>query len=195
MWWLLNPKDKFTIPDWLSIYRIISAPVLITLLFFDLKLLFGVLITLSFITDMLDGFLARRMKITSIRGAQLDSIGDAITFAVGVAGIIRFDWDFVMQELPLIVIALGLYLIQLSLAYLRYGMPSSFHTYLAKISALMQGTFLIWFFLFGIQYWLFYLAVLFSVMETVEEIILIVIMPKWKANVKGLLWLKKLEMK
>lgn len=83
MRWLLNPKNKLSLPDWLSVYRIISSPFLILLIFFDYRILFGVFLLVSFLTDALDGYLARRMNIVTQRGAQLDSIGDIITFTVG----------------------------------------------------------------------------------------------------------------
>lgn len=188
MRWLLNPKNKLSLPDWLSVYRIISSPFLILLIFFDFRILFGVFLLVSFLTDALDGYLARRMNIVTQRGAQLDSIGDIITFTVGLVGIVKFEMAFVLEQVWLIILTFGLYMLQLLMAYLRYGMPSSFHTYLAKLSAIIQATFMIWLFFIGVDIWLFYVAVALSIIETVEEIILILMLPEWKANVKGLFW-------
>ncbi len=186
--WIKTPKRKLSTPDWLSLYRSLSAPFLIVLIFMDERMLFAILLLISFLTDALDGFLARRMKIVTQRGAQLDSIGDAITFTVGIIGMVKFETVFVKEQLFLLLFAFGFYILQLSLAYWRYGMPSSFHTYLAKMAAVLQGTFMLWLFFFGVEYWLFYAAVIFSIVETIEEIWLIILFPKWKANVKGLLW-------
>lgn len=191
MWWIKAPGRKLSIPDWLSVYRIISAPFLIGVIFFDERILFGVLLLISFLTDAVDGYLARKMNIVTQRGAQLDSIGDAITFCVGLAGILKFELNFVLEYIVIITFAFGLYLFQLFMAYWRYGMPSSFHTYLAKLSAILQATFMVYFFFFGVEMWLFYVATFFSIIETVEEIILILLFPKWKANVKGLFWVLK----
>jgi phosphatidylglycerophosphate synthase len=185
---LLSLKKKLTIPDWLSIYRIVSAPFLIAFIFLDYRLLFSSFLLISFLTDAVDGYLARRMNVVSQRGAQLDSIGDAITFIVGLAGIARFETAFIIEHSWLIMITFGLYILQLVMAYWRYGMPSSFHTYLAKLSAILQGTFMLWLLFMGVELWLFYVAVAFSIIETIEEIILIFIFSKWKANVKGLYW-------
>jgi len=186
--WIKSPKRKLSIPDWLSLYRILSAPLLLVLIFLDLKLPFAIFLLTSFLSDALDGFLARRMNIVTQRGAQLDSIGDAVTFTVGLVGMVKFEPDFVFEQLVLLVFAFGFYILQLGLAYWRYGMPSSFHTYLAKLSAVFQGVFMLWLFFIGVEYWLFYAAVAFSILETVEEIWLIILFPKWRANVKGLLW-------
>lgn len=188
MWWLKDSKRKLTLPDWLSVYRIISSPFLITLIFLDYRVLFGFFLLVSFLTDALDGYLARKMNIVTQRGAQLDSIGDIITYTVGLAGIVKFETAFIIEQIWIIILTFGLYILQLLMAYWRYGMPSSFHTYLAKLSAIIQSIFMIWFFFIDVEMWLFYFAVALSIIETVEEIILVLMFPKWKANIKGLLW-------
>lgn len=188
MWWIKSASRKLSLPDWLSVYRILAAPVLIVFIFLDERLIFAILLLISFLSDAVDGYLARKMNIVTQRGAQLDSIGDAITFCVGLGGILRFEYSFVLEYIVIIGLAFGLYLFQLFMAYWRYGMPSSFHTYLAKLSAILQAGFMLYLLFFGVQLWLFYLATFFSIIETIEEIILIVIFPTWKANVKGLFW-------
>lgn len=188
MWWIKTPKRKLSLPDWLSLYRILSAPLLLTLMFMDQRLLFAIFLSVSFLTDALDGFLARRMNIVSQRGAQLDSIGDAITFTIGLAGMVVFETEFIREQSFLLFGAFAFYIFQLLLAYWRYGMPSSFHTYLAKISAVFQGTFMLWLFFVEVEYWLFYAAIAFSIIETIEEVILIILFPTWRSDVRGLLW-------
>ena len=188
MWWIKSASRKLSLPDWLSVYRILAAPVLIVFIFLDERLIFAILLLISFLSDAVDGYLARKMNIVTQRGAQLDSIGDAITFCVGLGGILRFEYSFILEYIVIIGLAFGLYLFQLFMAYWRYGMPSSFHTYLAKLSAILQAGFMLYLLFFGVQLWLFYLATFFSIIETIEEIILIVIFPTWKANVKGLFW-------
>ena len=78
------------------------------------------------------------------------------------------------------------------MALVRYGKISSFHTYLAKIAALLQGGFLILlFFLPEPPLTLFYIASAVTILEIVEEMILVVLLPKWKINVHGLYWALK----
>jgi cardiolipin synthase len=78
------------------------------------------------------------------------------------------------------------------LAFVRYGKISSFHTYMAKLAALMQGSFLILlFFLQEPVYVLFYIAFFVTVIDLIEEIILVLLLPVWQTNVKGLYWVLK----
>ena len=188
MWWLKHPWRKLSIPDWLSIYRILSVPILIILIVENQRTWLGIFLMISFLTDALDGFLARKMNVVSQRGAQLDSIGDALTYTTGMVGVIVFETDFIARYAWLIGFTFALYFFQLILAYWKYGMPSSFHTWLAKTSAFFQALFILWLFLIRLEEWLFIVAVVFSIAETVEEISLIIIKDKWESDVKGLYW-------
>ncbi len=69
---------------------------------------------------------------------------------------------------------------------------TNFHTYLAKTAALLQGVFLILvFFTEEPSLILFYAATVVTMLELIEEIILIRLLPKWQANVKGIYWVLK----
>ena len=67
---------NFNIADWFSFYRIMAVPVLVALVWFGERQLFTWFLLISYCTDAIDGYLARKLKITSARGSQLDSIGD-----------------------------------------------------------------------------------------------------------------------
>ena len=154
--------------------------------------IFRWLLAFSFFTDAIDGFLARKYKTVSRFGARLDSIGDDLTVVVGLIGLITVQKDFVLDHLYLLIILFCLFAVQAFLAIRKYGKTTSFHTYLAKTAAVVQGVFLILSFFFPEPlYLLFYLAVGITMIELVEEIILVLILPHWKINVKGIYWVMK----
>lgn len=182
---------KPTPVDWLPIYRIVTAPILIVLALTDQKDIFKWMILISFLSDAVDGYLARKFNMTSQQGAILDSWGDMFTLVAAVVGIFSFEWEYVREHSLAIGIALGLYVLQLVIAVVKYGKPSSFHTYAAKTAAIVQGIFLIGTFFFGIFDWLFWLTIAIAIFETLEETILIFVLPKWETDVKGLYWVMK----
>lgn len=183
-----NIFNKLQLPDYLSIFRVLAAGVLLFLAFNDLRTAFSWLLVIGLITDALDGYIARKRNNTTEHGAHLDSAGDATIFLGAIIGVALFETSFFEQHLSLIVIAMGLYFLQLGLAFWRYGQSSSFHTYSAKTAAVVQGIFLVCTSFFGPWEWLFYVAVIISVLETVEEIILIFLFRESVTNVKGLYW-------
>lgn len=176
----------------LTCYRIVAAPVLLVLIIAGFIEVFKWLLALSFLTDAFDGFLARKLKNESDWGARLDSIGDDLTFAVAVTGLAITRPAFIMQEWLIVAVLLALFLLQLLLALKKYGRLTSFHTYLAKIAALLQASFLLSAFFFEeIYYPLFYAACAVTVLDLLEEIALVLILPEWRANVRGLYWVRK----
>ncbi|WP_299113927.1 CDP-alcohol phosphatidyltransferase family protein [uncultured Winogradskyella sp.] len=144
---------------------------------------------MSYTTDAIDGYLARKLNITSSRGSQLDSIGDQITFTVGLIGLFRFETDFITTNLVLIIIAFMPYIIQMLIAYLKYGKATAFHTYLAKASAVLQSVFILWALFINPEYLLFYIMIGVGFLETAEEIILIFMHKNWVSDVKGIYWI------
>ena len=185
-------KGSYYIVNGITLYRIVTAPLLLALIIFKQPEVFKFLLACSFFTDAIDGYLARRYKVTSLLGAKLDSIGDDLTVFVGLVGIIAFKPEFFRKELVLIIVLLALFLFQVISALIRYGKITTFHTYAAKLAAIMQGAFLILlFFLPEPLYILFYLAAFITAFDLIEEIILVYLLPEWKANVKGLYWMMK----
>jgi CDP-diacylglycerol--glycerol-3-phosphate 3-phosphatidyltransferase len=186
------PKFKeFNIADWFSFYRIAAVPFLLILIWWNEREIFTWLLLVSYSTDAIDGFLARKLKITSARGSQLDSYGDQMTLVVGLIGLIIFETNFMRENYPLILIAFVPYILQMILAFRKYGKATAFHTYLAKLSAVIQGIFILWLLFFGPVYWLFYVMIILGVLETIEEIRLIYLYDKWVAGVKGIYWALK----
>ncbi|MGI9530631.1 CDP-alcohol phosphatidyltransferase family protein [Lutimonas sp.] len=182
---------NFNIADWFSFYRIFAAPFLLLIAWLGNRELFTWLLLLSYSTDMIDGFLARRLKITSPRGSQLDSIGDQITLLVGFVGLLVFENQFIVANFQWILIPFILYCFQMIIAFKKYGKATAFHTYLAKLSAVIQAVFILWLLFFGPLYWLFFAMIIIGVIETIEEILLIFMYPHWVAGVKGFYWANK----
>ena len=179
---------NFNIADWFSFYRIIIAPVLLVLIWHELRLVFTWLLLISYSTDAIDGYLARKLKITSPRGSQLDSFGDQITLIVGLIGLFYFETNFIKTNLVLIGIAFIPYILQMLIAYAKYGKATAFHTYLAKLSAVLQSLFILWSLFLNPEHILFYIMIIIGLLETFEEITLIFMYVNWASDVKGIYW-------
>lgn len=176
----------------ITLYRIIAAPFLLILLFLGQYDLFKWLLVLSFFTDLIDGFLARKYKVVSVMGTRLDSIGDDLTVLVGMIGLFYLKWTFIKEQKFVFIILLLFFLVQIIYAFARYGKMTNFHTYLAKLAALLQGIFLILvFFTNEPVMFLFYAAVIITMLQLIEETILVYVLQTWQINVKGIYWVMK----
>lgn len=177
---------NFNIADWFSFYRIFAAPLLLVLIFLDERLVFTWMLLVSYSTDAIDGYLARKLKITSPRGSQLDSFGDQITLTIGLIGLSYFELAFIKANLIVIIIAFIPYIIQMIIAYLKYGKATAFHTYLAKLSAILQSAFILWSLFYNPEMVLFYVMIVIGILETIEEITLIFMYDNWASDVKSI---------
>jgi phosphatidylglycerophosphate synthase len=185
-------KQAWYIINGITLYRIIAAPFLLVVLFTKQYEIFKWLLGVSFFTDLIDGFLARKYKVTSILGTKLDSIGDDLTVLVAMIALFVLKLAFIKQHIIIFIILLVLFLVQTTWAMIRYGKMTNFHTYLAKTAALLQGIFLLFvFFTDEPNLILFYAAAIITMLELTEEIILVSLLPHWQTNVQGIYWVLK----
>jgi phosphatidylglycerophosphate synthase len=176
----------------ITLYRIVTAPLLLALAFSNNWILFKWLLLASFSTDAVDGYLARKFKAVSILGSKLDSLGDDLTVLVGLIALLKLHPEFCQEQMMFFLVLLALFLIQFVSALLKYRRTTSFHTYFAKLAAVLQGCFLLSVYFFEtIYYPLFYFAVAVTAVELAEEIIMVFVLPEWKSDVKGLYWAMK----
>lgn len=185
-------RTSFYIINSITLYRLLASLLLLFFILENDREAFKWLLLLSFFTDAIDGFLARWFRVTSILGSRIDSIADDLTILMAIIGLLVWKPEFIWQEHILIFVLGALYLIQLTLAIYRYGSISSFHTYTAKVAAVFQGVFfLLVFFLPEWPSLLFYLAAFATILDLIEEIILVLLLPQGRTDVKGLYWVLK----
>lgn len=108
---LFNRKQIFTIPNLLSALRLAMVP-LIVWLYWKAENYHGAVMVLlvSGLTDIVDGFIARKFDMVSDLGKVLDPTADKLTqFAVLLCLLIRYEWMrvligvFVINEICMIV--------------------------------------------------------------------------------------------
>jgi CDP-diacylglycerol--glycerol-3-phosphate 3-phosphatidyltransferase len=77
----------WTIPNILSLYRILVFPFILWLILSGNQQLFAAFITISLISDLLDGLIARTFKMQTKIGALLDSWADLGTYILAFLAI------------------------------------------------------------------------------------------------------------
>jgi len=109
-------KKIITIPNILSFFRVLLVPVFVYFYFSDIEnnYIYSVaVIMLSGVTDVLDGFIARRFNMISSFGKFIDPFADKLTQGVALVCIsIKNPWLF-----PLVVIY---YIKEISFTYASY---------------------------------------------------------------------------
>lgn len=185
-------RQSYYMVNGITLYRLIAGPVLLLLILTRQPDIFKWLLAVSFFTDAIDGYLARKYKVVSVMGARLDSIADDVTVVAATISLFVFKPAFIKEVYVLLILLFVLFVIQVTLALVRYRKTTSFHTYLAKIAAICQGVFLILAsFMPAPLYLLFYVAILVTALQLVEEIVMVLLLPEWETDIKGIYWLLK----
>jgi len=178
-------RQFVTLPNLLSIFRIVAAPLMVVTALAGREQLFIGLYLLSLITDGTDGFIARHLHQETSTGAMLDSIGDFAICACLPLSAYHLWPVMIIGELPFILAGLACYLVPVILGILRYGRMPSFHTWGAKAIAVLVSLAVAWMFLTG-ETWAFRLCLPLVVLEAIQEIIMIIILPDWSPNTRSL---------
>ena len=107
---------RYSVAEWIPFLRLVSVPFIVALVLLDWRVLAGFAYLVSFSSDALDGFVARRFNMESDRRGRLDSIADEFLLAAGMLAFYRFETAFFQAHLSLILVILSLYVFQLILA-------------------------------------------------------------------------------
>lgn len=174
-----------SIPNILSVLRIIIALFLLFLSWYGHKELFIFFLVISLLSDAVDGFIARKFELSTKAGARLDSIGDMATYLT-VPICAWWLWpELLKKEAIFVLTAISAYIFPLIAAFLKFKKLPSYHTYGAKMAAIVMSVAIL--LLFTIEFaLLFRFAALFQAIVALEEILITALLPELKSNVKSI---------
>lgn len=187
---LFKAGIRSSIVNFLTIYRIIITPVLLILLLKEMPSFKWVLLS-AFLTDALDGFLARRWKVVTKLGARMDSLADDFLFIVSIIAIIQLHTEVIIDNIYMIAGMILIFLVKMILLYFKHKkIISGMHTYLAKAAAFLQAVFFLYCIFYSPNDTLFDIMAITTMVAIAEEIIIIFAFRELKQNAKGLFFIK-----
>jgi CDP-diacylglycerol--glycerol-3-phosphate 3-phosphatidyltransferase len=101
---------RINLPTWLTLFRVALLPVMVLVFYLPFKghnLTAAVVFALAGVTDWLDGYLARRLNMTSKFGAFLDPVADKLMVAVTLFMLVadhRGDWSGIVMAITSAII-------------------------------------------------------------------------------------------
>lgn len=162
-------KQLTTLPNLLTCSRFVLAPILMWWAWQGYETAFLVLLALTFLTDVLDGFVARLLKQTSELGARLDTMADLVIYTT-LAIAVWWLWpEIVQRELTYVLLVIVSYISPILIGFIKFHALTSYHTWLVKLAVVLLGLTFFILFIFDLA-WPFHIAVFFCVLAAVEEI-------------------------
>lgn len=102
---------RINLPTWLTLFRVALLPVMVAVFYLPFpghNITAAIVFVLAAFTDWLDGYLARRMNLTSAFGAFLDPVADKLMVAVTLFLLVQShpsgNWSSVLMAITAAVI-------------------------------------------------------------------------------------------
>lgn len=186
---------KKNLPNLLSLFRLVSILPLTYLGFLRLKVLFLILYSLSGFTDLLDGYLARKLKAESDLGRRLDSLADNLFIPFSFLWLYFFKIEeFEKILIPFLLLGIYATLIQ-AISLLRFKKLEAFHLWSLKILMLPTVAFIFYIILAGkIPLLLFYLIIFLGFIGHTEKLLILLISKeKFDESITSIFQLKNIN--
>ncbi len=147
---------------------------------------------LAILSDIFDGILARRWQVSTPRLRQADSWADIWLFlCLALCTWLVYPQVIMAFRTPLLI-AIAAQFMLFTISLIKFQKFPSFHTYTAKAWGLMLLVATIGLFGFGYIHTL-WLAIAACLLNTLEEIIMTLILPKWQCDILSVFHALKLR--
>lgn len=156
------------LPNIVSTIRILMAPVLLYLSIQQQPTTFIVLLIFTELTDVLDGYLARRLQLVSELGAQLDSWGDFFVYLTMAIGAWLLWPDIILREQTYVIIMISCFTLPVFIGLIKFKTWTSYHTISAKLAVFVSIIAYVLLFT-GLVDWPFKVAVIFCLYAALEQ--------------------------
>ncbi len=164
-------KKLFTIPNSLSLSRLVFLPLLYVLLWRDHIASFFISFTILGSTDFFDGYLARKWNQVSRLGKSLDTVADMFFYISVAYFLFRLSPEAIISNRYLLIMAFSVYALSFLVPLLKFGKPYTLHTRILRSNAVLVYAMMI---LSGLMNTTFILAVvlIIFVIGFLEEIMI-----------------------
>jgi CDP-diacylglycerol--glycerol-3-phosphate 3-phosphatidyltransferase len=178
----MNAQFLALLPNAITLARLLSAPVLAWLAWSQQSVAFAVLLAAALASDVLDGWLARKLGVVSSRGASLDSVADILVVVAMLYAIWPLHPEVYLDHGWVIIGVALVWLICHAASLIRYGRLASFHTHLIRAGIFAFSAFALVLFLVGFHPWLLYLAAVICTLGALEHFVMLALLPEWTPN-------------
>ena len=188
---IVKGENVLNVPNMVSLYRLLAFPVILYMALSNRESPYVVLLCISLVSDVLDGWIARRFNLETKFGAALDNLADICTYAMAILGIFVFKWTEIQPHAWILYLFLGLFILSYIVAFARFGKIPGLHLYSAVSAGYIQSIFFFILFVFGFNVWIYYIALGWGVIAYIEKTLVLLRLDDIRGGVKGLYWVMK----
>jgi CDP-diacylglycerol--glycerol-3-phosphate 3-phosphatidyltransferase len=176
-------KKIINIPNVLSFFRIILS-LLLYFIWDKSYIIFSVLLVIG-VTDVLDGYFARKFNQKTIFGAWLDSIADFIFHISLILCVMIYDFNYILEYKYFIFVIILLKILSLIICFIKYKKLGFLHTLGNKITGIILFSGICTFVLLKIDI-VIWIGIFISIISSFEELLINICGKKYKENIRGI---------
>ena len=174
-----------TLPNSLSILRLVLAPVLLVLAWTATERVFLIVLTVAYLSDAVDGPIARRTMQQTRLGPKLDTWADVAIYLSVPLGAWWLWPDLIRRELLYCALIIASIVLPLLAGLSKFRVTTSYHTWLVKIAAICTAISSLLLFL-QITPLPFRVSSVLCVLAGLEEILITLALTQPRSNVRSL---------
>jgi CDP-diacylglycerol--glycerol-3-phosphate 3-phosphatidyltransferase len=167
------------------------APVILYFIISGQERLFAIFLVINLLTDVIDGYIARRFKMETEIGARLDAFADYFTYILVFIGIFVFKLDDLRPYLVSAVIFIGMLILTVIVSIIKFRKFHSYHTFIEKTGGYVQALFFVCLFTIGLIAPLYYFMIVLGILGAIETIAIDILIPEMRSDILGLYWVLK----
>lgn len=182
-------------PNLLGYLRIAGSGFLVWLAARGLEIPFLVAFTVLWLTDWLDGRLARSMGYRSGFGAKLDALADKVVYAAVAVSAYWLAPDAALAELPFVAVAVASWLVAAGYSLAKFRTLPAYHTKASKAGWALVGLGVILFYADWTP-WAFRISMIVVTLANAEIVAITRYLSRPRTDVPGLhdaLWLRRMQ--
>lgn len=189
----VEKENIYNLANLISLYRLLVTPLIVYYALVENEPLFVIFISISMVSDVLDGFIARTFNMQTRFGASLDNLADFGMMVVALLGIVTFKMEEMRPHFWAVYIFFGLLALTMVISLIKFRKMPGLHLYGGVTTGYLQGFFLFVLFIWGFYEWLFYLAMGVGIIAYIEKTIILFYIDEIRTGIKGMYWLLRAD--
>lgn len=130
------------LPNFLTLIRIVAIPIFVLVFYLPFSgahLIAAIIFAMASLTDWLDGYLARSLKLTTRLGAFLDPVADKLIVSIALVMIVgEFQFQFISGPNSVITVPAAILTIPAAIIVAREVIVSALREWMAEIGKRMS---------------------------------------------------------
>ncbi len=152
-----------------------------------------VLVIIGFLTDVFDGIVARKLKVSSEKLRVWDSNVDQFFWIITILSIFYLNFPFVKSNYLWVVFVVFLELLAYLVSYLKFKKTIATHSLLSKMWTIVLLAFLIDLALNAQSGMIFWCCIILGVVSRVEILVIIMRLKRWGTDIPSIFAVDKIN--